>query len=145
MRKNYAEKIAEKLELIGLNSIDFIASEHCVYVLEVNPRIPATYELYESKSGALLRAHMDVTSGKSLPNKKNKRLLRAHAIVYATEELQIPEEMSWPLWTADRPVAGEVISLYSPICSVFAGGQNCTQVKQMIKTRKQSIITKLIQ
>ncbi len=144
LAKQYAEIITQEFGLLGLNSIDFICDEDSVYVLEVNPRIPATYELYETKYGDLLREHIEACRHKVLPTDKRPFLLRAHAIVYAPSEITIPENISWPLWTADRPPAGEVISQYDPICSVFSGGKNSAQVRDMIKTRKQSIINKLL-
>ncbi len=144
LAKQYAQTITQEFGLVGLNSIDFICDDNSVYVLEVNPRIPATYELYETKYGNLLSEHIDACKHKNLPTGKKPYLLRAHAIVYAHSEITIPRKMSWPLWTADRPQAGEVISQYEPICSVFSGGKNSAQVRDMIKTRKQFIINKLI-
>ena len=141
--ERYAKIITREFDLIGLNSIDYICDEDSVYVLEVNARIPATYELYETKKGDLMREHIEVCRNRTLPTEKRADLLRAHATVYAYKDLQVPENMSWPLWTADRPHDGELIPKYDPICSVFAGAKNCAQVGEMIKTRKQSIISKL--
>ncbi len=139
----YTKTIANKFELIGLNSIDFIYADNLIYVLEVNPRIPATYELYETRSGEVMQQHIEACNNRVLPVTQLKPLLRAHAIVYAPSKITISNKMSWPLWTADRPHAQEVINEFEPVCSVFAGGQNNTQVCEMIKTRKQSILAKL--
>ena len=89
--------------------------------------------------------HIEACKHGILPTKKRSVMLRAHAIVYAPDEIQIPENMSWPLWTADRPHDGELIPQYEPICSVFAGAKNSALVNEMIKTRKHSIIKKLIE
>lgn len=142
--RHYAELLTKKFNLLGLNSIDFIFDGTCVYVLEINPRIPASYELYETKYGDLMREHLEVCKTKKLPTKKRTELLRAHAIIYATKKIRIPEVFVWPLWTADRPHDGELIPQYEPICSIFSGGKNSAQVREMIKTREQSIINKLI-
>ncbi len=139
----YAKVITKEFGLIGLNSIDFICADHVVYVLEVNPRIPATYELYETRYGEIMQKHIDVCKDRSLPVTKFEPMLRAHAIIYAPTEITISDSMSWPLWTADRPYAQEVINKFEPVCSIFAGGQNSSQVCEMIKTRKKSILTKL--
>ncbi len=139
----YAKVVVKEFELIGLNSIDFIYADSSVYVLEVNPRIPATYELYETKYGEIMQQHIEACNNLILPTVHLKSLLRAHAIVYTPHNIQIPGNMSWPLWAADRPHAQEVINKYEPVCSVFAGGQNNSQVCEMIKKRKQSILTKL--
>ncbi len=141
----YAKVIAKEFQLIGLNSIDFICTGKSVYVLEVNPRIPATYELYETKFGELMSQHIEVCKRRILPAVKGQQLLRAHAIVYAPTDINVSESISWPLWTADRPHAKEVIKKFEPVCSIFAGGQNSAQVYEMIKTRKQSILAKFAQ
>lgn len=139
----YATIMAEKLKLVGLNSIDFIFDNQSIYVLEVNPRIPATYELYETKYGNLMQEHIDACIEHKLPEAKRPHLLRAHAVVYAPTDITIPADMSWPLYSADRPNADEFIGKHEPICSIYAGGKNSAQVNEMIKTRKQSILSKL--
>ena len=58
--------------------------------------------------------------------------------------MQVPTEFVWPLWTADRPHPDEVINQYEPVCSVFSGGKNVAQVREMIHTRKNLIIEKLM-
>ncbi len=141
---NYANILAKEFKLIGLNSIDFIYANHSVYVLEINPRVPATYELYESKDGALIRQHIQACVNKTLPKAKSKTLLRAHAIVYAPSEIVISDAIAWPLWVADRPHADEVIKKFEPVCSIFAGAKNYAQVSEMIKERKRSILAALL-
>jgi len=140
----YAKALTKACGLVGLNSIDFICADNSVYVLEINPRIPATYELYETKYGELMKQHIEVCKNKILPTTKRQPLLRAHAIVYAPTDVNVSESMSWPLWTADRPHALEVVKQNEPVCSIYAGGQNSAQVYEMIKTRKQSILTRLV-
>ena len=140
---HYARTLTHELNLVGLNSVDFILFDQCVYVLEVNPRIPATYELYETRSGALMRAHIDASQSGKLATLQRKKLLRAHAIVYAHERMCIAENFKWPLWTADQAHAGKIINRHEPVCSIFAGGQNTAQVKEMITTRRKTILAKL--
>lgn len=140
----YTKVIVKEFGLVGLNCIDFICEDNFVYVLELNPRMPATYELYETKYGDVMKQHIEVCESQKLPVSKIQPLLRAHAIVYAPIDIKIPENMSWPLWTADRPHAQELIKKHEPVCSVFAGGKNSAQANRMIKTRKQSILAKLV-
>jgi predicted ATP-grasp superfamily ATP-dependent carboligase len=139
----YAQVIAKEFNLVGLNSIDFICAANTVYVLEVNPRIPATYELYETRYGELMKEHIEVCTTNVLPVTKRQSPLRAHAIVYAPSDIRVAESMLWPLWASDRPHIDEVIHQSEPICSVYAGGQNCAQVCKMIASRKQVIVSKL--
>lgn len=139
----YANILAREFDLIGLNGIDYILYDDSVYVLEINPRIPATFELYETRQGDLIKQHIDACTTKKIDSNKWHHLLRAHAIVYAPELIQIPESFSWPLWTADRPHPQEQINKHEPVCSVFSGGKNVAQVRNIIHTRKQTILNKL--
>ncbi len=139
----YVTLLVGEFNLVGLNSIDFILSDERVYVLEVNPRIPATYDLYENKQGSLIEEHIASCLTKTLSANKENYLLRAHAIVYAPKRMQIPKDFAWPLWTADRPYPEEWIETHQPVCNVFSGGKNVAQVRDMIHTRKQTIISKL--
>jgi len=143
MTINYATVLAREFKLVGLNSMDCILSDDSVYAIEVNPRIPATYELYETRRGDLLKEHIEACKTHVLTPSQKKQLLRGHAIVYAPDFVQIPESFTWPLWTADRPHSGEEIDVHQPICSVFAGGRNAAQVREIIRTRKNVIINKL--
>ena len=141
--QQYARILAKQFDLVGINSVDFIYLDNTVYVLEINPRFPATYDLYETKYGELMKEHIEVCTTNILPAKIRPPLLRAHAIVYAPNDISIAADMAWPLWSSDRPHPGEVIYHNEPVCNVFAGGQNSVQVYEMIVRRKQSIISKL--
>ena len=143
MALHYTVCLTREFNLVGLNSIDFILSNDCVHVLEINPRIPATYELYETRQGHLIGAHMDACIHAKLAPMSGERPLRAHALVYAPEPMQVPARFDWPLWTADRPHLEEEIQQYEPVCSVFAGGKNMAQVRAMIRTRMQKILQDL--
>lgn len=142
---HYAQSLIKVFKLVGLNSIDYILSGNCVYVIEINPRVPATYELYETKYGDLINEHISVCKTKNFSSRQWSKLLRAHAIVYAPETIKVPNDFSWPLWTADRPHAGEIINQYQPVCSIFAGGKNEAQIKNMIRMRESTIIKNLMQ
>ena len=141
----HAQSITKAFNLVGLNSIDYILNDDCVYVIDINPRIPATYELYETKYGDLIKEHINVCKTSNISLGQWDKLLRAHAIVYAAEKIEVPINFNWPLWTADRPHAGEIINQHQPVCSIFAGGSNKAQIKNMIRTREITILKKLMQ
>ena len=141
--EQYAELISSAYSLIGLNSIDCIYDGEVVHVLEVNPRIPASYDLYETKYGDVMNAHIEACKHKQLPKERIESHLRAHAIVYAPKDIQIPNDMQWPLWTADRPCSGERIPQFEPVCNVYSGGKNHAQVCEMIASRKKTILSKV--
>ncbi len=141
---DYAKVLTRAFGLVGLNGMDCILFGDSIYVLEINPRIPATYELYETRHGNLLDEHIEVCRTHVLVPKRRNSLIRAHAIVYAPFPVQVPRDFMWPLWTADRPHPGERIETHQPICNVFAGGKNAVRTCEMIRTRKDMIINKLI-
>ncbi len=141
----YATSLVHEFELVGLNSIDFILSNGHVFMLEVNPRIPATFELYETRQGSLIRDHIDACAHARLSPEPGRTKLHAHVIVYSPATMCVPSSFNWPLWTADRPYPGEVIRKNEPLCSVFAGGKNVSQVCTAVWSRKQIILDTLMQ
>ena len=57
---SYTNKIIEYFNIKGLCSVDMLVHEGNVLVLEVNPRVSATYELYEQmvENVNLIDAHL---------------------------------------------------------------------------------------
>src|SRR5690606_26806784 len=84
--------LVQALKLKGLCGLDVIIDEHgqC-YVLEINPRPTATFELHEHNR-SLFEAHILACQGKlqSLPRlEQNSRF--AHKVIYAKEDFIMPE------------------------------------------------------
>jgi uncharacterized protein len=111
---NAAQKLTLEFGLVGLNSIDAIVLENgaqndLVYVLEINPRLSATVDLYANHGGLnLLDLHIDACLDRFDKNiKLDKKALivasKAHAIVYAQFDMVIPMAFDWPDWVADTP------------------------------------------
>ena len=142
---DHATYLVREFELVGLNSVDFILSDERVFVLEVNPRIPATFELYETRHGNLMRDHINACVHARLSPAQERRQLHAHVIIFAPATMCIPNSFNWPVWTADQPHPGEVIRKNEPVCSVFAGGKNVSQVCTSVWSRKKIILDTLMQ
>lgn len=71
---NISSKISKMCKLVGCNGIDFILHENNVYVIEVNPRIPGTYEnIIHSFDFNLAQAHINSCNNDivNIPNVKN--------------------------------------------------------------------------
>jgi len=117
------KKLTEALGLVGLNSLDVIIQDETIYVLEVNPRLSATFDLYakdwrDNFNLDLMALHIQAGLGEPIPSDQQKKLNDAHlqtlqmpakysnamAIVYAEEDLLIYEDFKWPDWTQDRPL-----------------------------------------
>ena len=133
-------KITKKISLVGLCGIDFIIDEYgVIFVIDVNPRPPSTFELHESKQ-SLFPAHLACFQGDLIHYlSDNDKCSRGHAIYYAKEDTIIYEELNWPEWVKDRPSSRQTISVKNPICSIFAEGDSETQVENILYKRLEEI------
>lgn len=120
--QNYLYKIINQLtastSLVGLNSLDFIISEHGeLLILEVNPRPSASVELIEN-SAVLFQQHIEASLG-LLPNPNNTLKPRKASLFYhyAIRDYSIPAKMIWPSECHDLPHEGVVIKQNEPICT----------------------------
>lgn len=143
----YANKLINHFNIIGVFSLDMIASkqfaQESLYVLEVNPRISASFELYEhlNPSLNLVDAHIRVCEGERLPEFDLSNTQSAYLIVYAEEDCLISEQLVWPEWVKDRPEAFRQISKYEPICSVHADeGESKGSLYSLLKQRADQVI-----
>jgi predicted ATP-grasp superfamily ATP-dependent carboligase len=122
----YIGKIINKFNLKGMFSIDMILvhqqTKQALYVLEINPRISASFELYERINPGLnlVDAHIRVCEGERLREIELSSTQSAYLIVYAEDDRLIPQQLVWPEWVKDRPEALRRISKHEPICSVYA-------------------------
>ena len=122
--------------LNGLNSLDFIFTTDCCYVLEINPRPSASMQLYDDN---LLVRHVDLLLFEPI-------LLNSYTgyqIVYADSDITIPEQFIWPDWCSDLPKAGNICHTGQPICSIIAHQNESQSVAKQLLTRQQLIINKL--
>jgi len=121
-------------ELRGLCGLDFIVEESGQYfILEMNPRPTATFELYESKE-SLFTQHIAAFHGEMTKPELDQSLSRALGLLYAEKSITIPR-LDWPEWVTDRPKAGKNITKGEPVCTVHAEEHEIENVKQQLKTR----------
>ena len=148
--------------LLGLNSLDallqtsdLVADNELAAVLEINPRLSATVDLYprhklfERHVQACLQPHTlhhadDEHHDSELPHK-------AHAIVYADFDVEIIMPVIWPDWVLDNPLqapsqhAGRLkIKAGEPVCTVIAHAADAATAKNMAQARVK-IIHNLLQ
>ena len=137
-----AKKLAIKFGLIGLNSLDVIVRDNVAYVLEINPRLSATFDLYDN--GDLIDVHIQACMGAPLLQYQHASGSSAQAIVYASADIVIPHALQWPSWVVDtsqlasplneiRLVAGE------PICTVLAQADNPIKAKLLVQSRLKKV------
>lgn len=114
--------------LVGLNGIDFMARNGVPYLLEVNPRPPASFELFERLLGLnAFQLHVDACQGKLPlgPVTMLPGIAWGKGILYAREDLQLGDTHSWAAQdVSDVPHSGEQIPAWAPVCTIFAQGNN---------------------
>jgi predicted ATP-grasp superfamily ATP-dependent carboligase len=136
-----AQKITNAVGLKGLNSADFILTEHGLLLLEINPRLSATLDLYQTPD--LFERHVQACRGKLTPlPTQNGAQAKAHCILYASQRLHIPEDFAWPEWSADIPHAGH-IQQHAPVCSVFGQATLAEDAKSQAFARMRELEAQL--
>ena len=152
-----AQKITRQFGLIGLNSLDAIidktASQNDVaHVLEINPRLSATVDLYEEAN--LIDLHVRTILRHALKYSelpvviKVSKQSKAQAIVYAEFDLQVPAQFDWPDWVVDTPYYADDsdinILAAEPICTVIAHANNADDAKHLAQSRVKILLAKLV-
>ena len=125
------EALTESFGLVGLNGIDFIVQNSIPFLLEVNPRPPASFELFERLRGVnAFQLHVQACQNQlsgSLPGIPID-LAWGKGILYAHEGLQIGNTHSWAKQDiSDIPHPGEQIMARAPVCSIFAKGRDASE------------------
>lgn len=123
--------------LKGLCGIDFVLDrENHPYVIEINPRPPATFELHECGK-SLFMAHVNACHG-LLPDEdiETDDLIRGCMVLYARHTLSVPMQLEWPTWSSDRPGPGRKISHAEPVCTIHATGQDQASVRKLLSDRR---------
>jgi methenyltetrahydromethanopterin cyclohydrolase len=147
----WIKQMAPVFELRGLNSLDFIHADESSYVLEINPRPPASMQLYDED---LLIRHIQACERDVGAQSVGRNSVTycaewqdyhatGYQIVYAGQDLAIPDLFEWPEWCMDLPVAGSLIRTGQPICSIIAHQKESQSVSEQLLTKQQLIINKL--
>ncbi len=131
--------VCREYELVGVVGMDFILNQDQIYLIEVNPRVTASCELYEMAGicSSITQLHVSACTGFGIRGllKANKTgFLIGKAIVYSdwTRPVEINQRVHQRLIAirdrataksiADIPRIGTVIASGHPIVSVYACG-----------------------
>jgi len=142
-------QIVPAFGLKGLNSLDFIHADGCSYVLEINPRPSASMQLYDED---LLVRHIqaceEAVGATSVALTPETVRLKSppqvgYQVVYAEQDLIIPDQFEWPPWCMDLPKSGDRCRAGQPVCSIIAHQKNSQSVVDQLRTQQQLIISKL--
>jgi len=134
--------IASDLDLVGLNSADFLVSDDAVWLTEINPRPSATLDVFDSYDDPLFARHVTACEGRLKPTSPRLEL-KAAEIVYAPCDIVIREERNWPDWAVDRSAPGMRIGAGEPLCTALASGATLDLARMCATERAQKIIALL--
>lgn len=133
---DYLSKLVPVYQLTGLNSLDFIQHHHQRYVLEINPRPPASMQLYDAD---LLRQHIQVGTTLVAQLPSPPAIYTGYQIIYAKQDIQIPPDYHWQTGCADLPAAGQICRTGQPICSIIAYQSHAHAVMQALNIQQHNI------
>ena len=131
-----AQKLTLHLGLRGLNSMDFMLDEDRLLALEINPRLTATFDLYDN----LFEPHLQACKGVLTALPPNTQA-KAHYILYAAQSMTIPKEFMWPDWVVDTPLAP--VMQHQPLCTVLADAHDAATAQALVFARAAQIEAQL--
>lgn len=159
-----AEKLTAAFGLLGLNSLDALLQKDMVrksndrnaldaeqvYILEINPRLSATVDLYDSVELDLFDRHVQTClhrcrlppQGSAAAGDIAYKRCKANAIVYAGSDMEIHPMFAWPDWVVDNPpCSGAALKILAgePVCTVIAYADNADDAKKLAQNRVKTI------
>jgi uncharacterized protein len=133
-------KASRALGLIGLNSADFIVGPQGWWLIEINPRLGATLDIFDTAEGALFSAHVAASRGEAPPEFPAQASGRATQVLYAPGPIPRMPKHSWPPWVADRPPAGASIGAQAPLCTILATGDTPCEARRLCRARGEHLL-----
>jgi uncharacterized protein len=141
--KIYVSKLSQAIGLVGLNSCDAICHGDDVYILEINPRLSATIDLYAPKYGDLMAAHVAACQNNFdtdlLQLNSVHETSKAHQVIYAKQDGFVIQDIIWPSWVSDKPKAGSYFAMGLPVCTVTAEAETSSLAKDLAQERAITI------
>lgn len=139
-----AQQLTTELGLRGINSLDAVVEGDELWILELNPRLSATFHLYPN----LLQTHIQACKGRLLgfPQSNDSK---AQMTLYAQKTMEIASDFAWPDWVADIPYVGRDessvnIQMNDPICTVLAEAGKAATAHQLVLQRVNTLKGKLL-
>jgi uncharacterized protein len=135
------DAIVRETGLAGLNGMDFIVDGDDYWVIEVNPRPSGTLDLYDADcSEGLFHWHLNASDGELPDALFQRKNIRAHAVVYTPQPLQLRRDVQWPVWCSDIPEPGSLFQARMPVCMVHAEGDDHEKLKSLIHARREQCL-----
>jgi len=133
---------ASELDLVGLNSADFLLSPDAVWLIEINPRPGATLDVFESNEAPLFARHLAACEGRLSPMPPSMAC-KAAEIVYAPCDIVLRKDRNWPDWAVDRSPPGTHIAADDPLCTILASGATADLARACARERAKDIIERV--
>lgn len=134
-----ALKLTSAVGLRGLNSLDAMIENGKISVLEINPRLSSTFDLYQSPMCNLLDLHVKACGGELGDCTQIPTVAKARHVVYASNDLVVSGDVQWPEWVADVPMPHSAIATDNPVCTVLAEAADAVTAQAMVLQRKASL------
>ena len=132
--------IASELDLVGLNSADFLVSDDAVWLIEINPRPGATLDVFESNEAPLFARHIAACEGRLTPAPPSFAF-KAAEIVYAPHDIVVRARSGIGRIGRSidrRPERASPPAI--PLCTVLASGATVDLARACASERARKII-----
>lgn len=133
--ENYVQKITQHFGLRGLNNLDFLLDNNNINLLEINPRLSASLQLYSAKKGDIFAAHVQACLNQPIDWPVIDATSRAMQVVYANKPAHVLAQIDWPNWVCDIPQLGSHIPAGAPLCTVLASARTAKLAQQKLNQR----------
>ena len=130
-------KLVCEFSLRGLNSLDFMQVGDESFVLEINPRPSASMQLYDAD---LLIRHVKAIQGQLTDGAPSIEIYTGYQIVYAKQDVTIPDAFEWPDGCMDLPEFGVACRTGQPICSIIAHQKQASSVMNELRIKQLNLI-----
>ena len=140
-----AQQLTIALGLRGINSLDAIFAKdnltgETLCILELNPRLSATFHLYPN----LLTAHLQGCAGELIDIELPANTSNTQLILYADNPVHIAADFAWPNWVADIPAvidgdSSVIIQKDAPICTVQATANDAETASTLVLQRAKNL------
>jgi uncharacterized protein len=132
--------VAAAFRVRGLFGVDVVWDGRRAWVVEVNPRPVASLETIEAvHGGRAFAVHLEACAGRlprSAPSTGDAARAAGKAVVYATEDVRMPDTRGWPeQGVRDVPHPGEAIAAGRPICTLVGTGPSSEAVLADLEER----------
>jgi uncharacterized protein len=132
----YTGHVAREFGLKGVASFDYILANDELWLLEVNPRPGATFDILDDLNGHLFQDHVNAVNGSLLPYRDAFGTReKAAAILHADRGSITLGEIPWPDWSADRGPPGTFIPLGAPLATALAEAPTADAAEALARKR----------